>query len=396
MTQRRLPFLEFVCLMALLFSLIAYGTDAMLPAFGLIAQDFGLADENRAQLVVSAFVLGTGAGQLIAGPLSDSFGRKPVLLCGIALFAVMAVVAVLAPSLQWLLVARFFQGLGVSAPRAVGQAMVRDLYEGRLMARVVSLAMMFFVLVPAIAPFAGQWLMLRFGWEAIFISFVGFGALSAAWLTLRQGETLLPDRRRAFALSSILDAFLTVMRNRRAVVSMLVITCGMACIFAYLNSAKQVFVDWLGTGTDFPAYFALIALISGAASALNAWLVVRFGMWFLATLALAVLASVSLIYAVVLGSGIPQAALLWSFVGWSSLMFLCASMVLANLNAFALEHLGDVAGMAAALIGAVTTICCIAIAAPIGLAFNGTGLPLILGVAACAGLGFFVNLFNPR
>ncbi|MCP5088436.1 MAG: multidrug effflux MFS transporter [Rhodobacteraceae bacterium] len=394
---KRLPLPEFVAMIALLFSLIAFGTDAMLPAFGEIATDLQLADPNKAQLIIGAFVLGTGVGQLIAGPLSDAWGRKPVLGLGILLFILCSFWAGIAGSLESLLVARFIQGLGISAPRSAGQAMVRDLYQGRTMARVVSLAMMLFVVVPAVAPFIGQMIMNTFGWRSIFTAFQLFGLIALAWLFIRQAETHPLEKRRPFQRRVMLEGLKEVVRSRRVVTSIAVLSLTYAVIFAFLSSAQQVFVVWLGAGDRFPLYFACVALVSGTAGGLNAALVERYGMWVLSTLALFAIAALSLGAALVISSGaLSGQSLLYFFLFWGTATFFTCGLIFSNVNALAMEPMGHVAGMAAAIVGAASTSFCLIIAVPIGQMFNGTGMPLIIGVGCCAGVGFLVNLTNPR
>lgn len=393
---RRLALPEFIALIALLFSLIAYGTDAMLPALEEIAAGVGAPSVTRTQLVVGLFILGTGVGQLVAGPLSDAIGRKPVLLGGIALFMATSLWAATVSDLTTLLVARFIQGLGISAPRTVGMALVRDLYEGRIMARVISLAMTVFMLVPAAAPFAGQWIMLTWDWRAIFLSFVIFGGIAGIWLWTRQPETHPPERRRPLRPATLWSGLREVASNRRTATCIVVLALTYSLIFAYLSSAQQVFVDWLDTGADFPAYFATIALLSGVASLLNAWLVVRLGMWRLAQTGMGAVAILSLGAGSITAMGWVAGSEIWLFVPWSISMFFMTSLIFANLNALAMEPMGHIAGIASALVGALATLGSVLIAVPIGMAYNGTGVPLMLGIGACATAGFIVNLFNPR
>ncbi|MEM7440905.1 MAG: multidrug effflux MFS transporter [Pseudomonadota bacterium] len=393
---KRLPLPEFVALTALLFSLIAYGTDAMLPAMEAIAEGVNAPSVTRVQLVIGIFILGTGLGQLLAGPLSDAIGRKPVLIGGILLFMAASLWAAVVESLEWLLVARMIQGLGVSAPRTVGMAMVRDLYEGRVMASVISLAMTVFMIVPALAPLIGQGLMLSFGWRSIFLSFLVFGAVSAGWLWLRQGETHAVVNRRPLRLATYVSGLSEVMTNRRTVTCIAVLALVYAFIFSYLTSAQQVFVDWLGTGTRFPFYFAVIAVISAAASALNAYLVLHLGMWRLSTVGIAAVAITSLTAGTVTFTGAAEGHELLLFMAWSVSLFFLASLIFANLNALAMEPMGHIAGVASALIGAVATIGSVAIATPIGQAYDGTGVPLMFGIGICASLAFVIALTIPR
>lgn len=393
---KRLPLPEFVALIALLFSLIAYGTDAMLPALELMAGDLGTDTVTEVQLVIVTFILGTGVGQLLAGPLSDAIGRKPVMIGGITLFILASLLAAWTSSLEWLLVARLIQGLGISAPRTVGMAMVRDLYEGRQMASVISLAMTVFMIVPAVAPLVGQGLMLTFGWRSIFISFIVIGVIATAWLSLRQAETHVPEKRRPLRLITYSSGLAEVLGNRRTLTCICALSLVYAFIFSYLTSAQQVFVDWLGTGTKFPAYFAVIAIVSASASALNAYLVLRIGMWRLSAIGIALVAVTSLTLGTALFYGFAKDQELILFMIWSCALFFLSGLIFANLNALAMEPMGHIAGIAAALVGAISTIGSILVATPIGQAYNGTGIPLMLGVGFAATAAFVITLAIPR
>ena len=220
---KRLSLGEFVALIALLFALIAMATDAMLPALGLIAADYDLPDANQAQLVITVFILGTGLGQLVAGPLSDAFGRKTILGGGILLFFCASIFPLVTDSFTTLLAARFVQGLGISAPRSVGVAMVRDIYKGRQMARVMSLAMMIFVVAPALAPIIGQSIMLQFNWRMIFVFVMAVSLTCFFWLILRQEETHPVANRRPFRAAILWNGFGEVLTNKRMMISMLAV-----------------------------------------------------------------------------------------------------------------------------------------------------------------------------
>ncbi len=390
---RQPPNAEFITLVAMLLSLVAFATDSMLPAFPAIGADFDLGDINNAQMIIILFIAGTGVGQLIMGPLSDSFGRKPVILAGIMLFALASYWSYATDSYPELLLARFVQGIGVSAPRTVTHAMVRDRFSGRSMARILSLAMMLFVLVPAIAPLIGQTIMLAFGWRYIFVSFQLLAVGILIWLLLRQPETHPPDRRTPFRMKAMGHALAKVMTHRVVVTYTLSLSLALACIFSYLVSAQQAYVDWLDTGERFPLYFAIVAVVSGSASFLNARLVMRLGMWTLSTTGFLAISLMSIICAGVIAADLLAGShLLWLFVAWSAGMFFLLGLCMANLNALALEPMGQIAGLAASVIGAVSTLICTLLAIPIGQLFNGTGIPLMLGVAVYAGLAFLANL----
>lgn len=397
MTNKSTSFAEFIVLIAFMFAMIAFGTDTMLPSLPDIARDLSLSNVNRAQLVITSFVLGTGIGQLFMGPLSDSLGRKVVITGGLVLYIIGCVIAYNTRSFDGLLAARFIQGFGVSAPRTVTIAMVRDLYSGRKMARVMSFSMALFVLVPAVAPLVGQWIAVSFGWRAIFLSFILFALVGIAWLNLRQRETLPTTKRRPLRLGAYRAAIAEVMSSRVVLTYTAVLAFGFGALFGYLSSAQQVFVDVFGTGADFPYYFATIALFSGISGFVNGSLVVRLGMRSLATVTFGFTVVFSLIVALVfMFSGYDMAQLFPLFLIWSLVAFLTPGLTFGNLNALAMEPMGHIAGMASALVGAISTMFGVLIAIPIGLAFDGTPLPLIFGFAISAGMSFLLMLSNPK
>lgn len=398
--KKPLPLFEFIALLAALSSMVAFSIDSILPGLPEIASEMVPDNVNRAQLVITAFVVGAGLGQLFFGPLSDAFGRRVSMGAGFALYMIAAAAAITAQSLEALLFWRFVQGLGAAGPRTSAMALTRDLYEGRLMARVTSIAFSFFVLVPAIAPMFGQWVILSFGWRHMFTTYIIVAMLILAWFWLRQPETLPTEKRRALRFKPVIEGFGMVLSNRVTLLYMTVITFAFGQLMAYLSSAQQIFVDVLGTGTSFPYYFALVTILSAGAGFLNSVLVVRVGMRRLAMAGFAaqtVLAGTTLIVWTLLS---PEGAFaLWLFVVWSITLFFLNGLSFGNLNALAIQPLGHVAGTAAAVIGALPTMLAVLIAGPVGLAFNGTPLPLLVGVTICSGLSFIliqIDRHNPN
>lgn len=379
-------FAEFIILVSLMFSLIAFGTDSMLPALPAIAADLGLYNVNNAQLVVTSFILGTGLGQLFFGPLSDAIGRKPAIALGIGVFIGGCVISFYVQSMEWMLLGRFIQGLGVSGPRTVTIALVRDLYKGRRMAQVMSFTFGVFVLVPAVAPSIGQVIMGQFGWRSIYISFIVFAVFSLAWLWFRQPESHPPERRHILTGAAFRASMKEVLSNRIVTTYLLIQGLLLGGLFGYLSSAQQIYVDSFGVGDRFPLYFALVTLISGLAAFINGAMVMRLGM--------RRMVQASILMALVAGGAAavfqlyaPEPVQLAGFVIWSIASFLFMSLSLGNLNALAMEPMGHIAGLASAIIGASATLMAVVLAIPIGLAFDGTPLPLIGGhivLYACA------------
>ncbi len=394
---RRLHHTEFIALIATMFATIAFSIDAMLPALPRIAADLTPDAPNRAQLIITSFVFGMGIGTLFAGPLSDAYGRKRIILAGAALYCVGALLASVAPTLETMLAARVVQGLGGAGPRIVSLALVRDLYKGREMARVVSFAMMIFTLVPAVAPLVGTAIIAGFGWRSVFLAFILFSAVSIVWIMSRQPETLPAEKRRPLEVERLWAALREVLGHRVVVTSIIVQTLAYGCLFGTLSSTQQVFTQTFGRGESFPEWFAVIALVAGTASFLNASLVVRLGMRFLITTTLAVLFLLSVLYAGLLETGVmPEAVAFPAYIIWNIAVFSMAGLTLGNLNALALEPMGHIAGLAASVAGAISTVLAVAIAAPLGLAFNGTPVPLTLGVSVLCALAFGLMKTIPR
>ncbi|MGB8813101.1 MAG: MFS transporter [Paracoccaceae bacterium] len=389
MPQNRLPQREFIALIAMLFATIAFSIDAMLPAMPSIAAELSPDDPNKAQLIIMTFVLGMGIGTFFAGPLSDSFGRKPVMVLGAMLYSAAALAAWAAPTLEGVLLARLVQGLGAAGPRVVSLAMVRDLYRGREMARVVSFAMMIFTLVPAVAPLFGTAIIAGFGWRAIFLAFVVFSVISMIWLSIRQGETLLLSDRRPLRAGPLWSALREVLSHRTIVITVLVQALVFGCLFGTLSSTQQIFDQSFHRAASFPWWFALIAVLSGSASLLNAALVVRLGMRFLVTRTLGAQIFISVFVAATTGLDLWPAAFVFPiYIAWTTGVFFMAGLTLGNLNAMALEPVGHIAGMAASVTGALATVFGVMVAAPLGMAFNGTPLPLMIGVGVLSAAAY--------
>ncbi len=397
MPTKPMPQKEFIALLAMLFAIVSFSIDGMLPALPQIARELTPDDVNRAQLIITSFVLGMGIGTLFAGPISDTIGRRPAIFGGVAIYILGSILASLTHSLDLLLAARLLQGLGAAGPRIVTLAMVRDLYSGRNMARIVSFAMMIFTLVPAIAPSIGALIIAGFGWRGIFGAVIVFALIASGWLTLRQPETLLPEKRRPLQFSPLLAAFREVMTHRLVVTSIAVQTLVYGALFGTLSSTQQIFDITFHRAESFPIWFAAIALMAGCANLLNASLVMRLGMRVLITAALAMQVVISGVMAVMTVAGLwPDWLYFPAYIFWTTSVFFTAGLTLGNLNALALEPLGHIAGMAASVNGCIATVLAVAIAAPIGLAFNGTPVPIMGSIATLCLAGWVLMRSIPR
>jgi DHA1 family bicyclomycin/chloramphenicol resistance-like MFS transporter len=398
--QRPVSQVEFVALMAMLFATIAISIDAMLPALPDIAATLTPDAPNAAQLVVTSFVLGMGIGTLFAGPLSDRFGRKRIIMLGSGLYALAALACYFAPTLEVLLAARVIQGIGAAGPRTVSIAMIRDLFKGREMARIMSFAMMIFTAVPAIAPLMGQGIIAIADWHAIFLAYIAFSGLTMLWLGLRQPETLPATSRRSLRPADLLAALRELGHHPIVIVSTLLQALTLAALFATLSSIQPIFEVVHDRAETFPLWFALIAVASMSGSILNSRIVMSLGMrrvvrgTYIAQLVLTLLTLALLGLGMVTGDAAFAVHLLWC-IG----LFAMMGLTIGNLNALAMEPVGHVAGLAASVISSLATVGSVLLAIPVGLAFNGTALPLLIGVAVLIGIALILShkaLGEPR
>ncbi|WP_207479653.1 multidrug effflux MFS transporter [Arenibaculum pallidiluteum] len=382
-------FVEFVGLIALMMAITALSIDIMLVALPDIAHSFAVARPNDRQLVVTTYMIGFAVGQPFHGPLSDRFGRKPVLILGLLIFSIGAVGSALATGFTGLLAARALQGFGAAAPRIVAIAIVRDCFAGRDMARVMSFVMMVFIIVPVLAPALGE-AILQFGpWPWIF----GFLLLTAAaallWSALRLPETRPAADRLPLSGAALTGAFLKVVTTRRT----LGYTVAMGFLFggllSYVGSAQQIFVDVYGLGSMFAVMFGAIAVTMALASLVNARLVVRLGMRRVSHLALAGYVAAGLAMALL---GFPTHPPLWLLGAFLGIVFFCFGLIAPNFNALAMEPLGRVAGMASSFIGFYTTAFGALVGWAVGQAFDDTVRPLVVGFAAMGALALLTVL----
>lgn len=362
-------------MMALTMSIVALAIDAMLPAHGDIGREFAVADVNDTQYVVYTIFVGLGLGQFLFGPLSDAWGRKPALYLGLGIFTIGTLISLTAPSFSVLLAGRFLQGIGVAAPRTMTVTIVRDLFTGRNMARVMSFVISIFILVPAIAPALGQVLINAFGWRSIFWSFLGLTGVIAAWFALRQPETLSPSHCQSLSPRRIGSNMLVVLRTRVAVGYTIAAAAISGAFVGFLGTAQQVFAEQYALGDKFPLVFALLAISIGVSTLINGNVVVRIGMRALAkgSSVMAVIASLAFFAATLFWQGQPPLPVT---VACMMSLFLFVGFLFGNLNALAMEPLGHIAGTAAAIIGSVSTLISAMLGAFSGALYNGTLAPM--------------------
>jgi DHA1 family bicyclomycin/chloramphenicol resistance-like MFS transporter len=374
----RLGQVEFIALIGLLISLAALSIDGMLAALPDIGRDLGVTGQNEIQLVISTLFLGMAFAPLIYGPLSDMIGRKPSIAIGVVIFMAGCLMSILATSFWFMLAGRLAQGIGAAGPRTVLIALVRDLYKGREMARMMSFIMAVFIMVPVIAPVVGQAIQLAFGWRWIFVMFLALSLVGLTWLLVRQPETLPAAQRTPISAPKLWAGIVETCTNRQAFGYTMAAGPVFGAFAGYLISSQQILQVQYGLGTLFPIYFAGLALAIGAASFVNGYLVVRIGMRRLCWSALAGMTALSVLFLVfAYGSGgHPNLIFLMAYL---APVFFCFGILLGNFNALAMEPMGHVAGIASAFITSVTTLFSMILGTIISQAYDGTVMPLVIG-----------------
>ncbi|WP_390920290.1 multidrug effflux MFS transporter [Neorhizobium turbinariae] len=386
---------EFIALMAMLMALNALAIDIMLPGLQEIGASLGVENENHRQYVVSSYVFGLGAAQLLFGPLSDRFGRRRPMIFGIILYIICCVAIALVPSFGLMLVLRFIQGAGAAATRVITVSIVRDVFGGRAMAEVMSLIMMVFMVVPVIAPGTGQIIMFLGNWHLIFVFMAVVSLAIGIWMYKRLPETLNPEDVRPFTPSSILDAFRIVLTNRIALCYTISSTFIFGALFGFINSAQQVYMGIYHLGAWFPVAFAAVAVFMSASSFLNARFVGRFGMRRLSHGSLFGFITVTFIWMLVQVFG-PQPMPFLLFLTFFALAMFQFGWIGSNFNSLAMEPLGHVAGTASAVLGFMSTVGGSIIGVIIGQAFDGTALPMVAGFFTVSIIGLVFVLIGEK
>jgi DHA1 family bicyclomycin/chloramphenicol resistance-like MFS transporter len=372
-------FLEFVVLAAATMSTQAIAIDAMLPAFPTIVRALNVGDPNRGQWIVTAYMTGLGLGQLAWGMLSDRFGRRPILIGGLTLYVIAALLCSLSGSFQALLAWRFVHGLAAACV-TVTRSVVRDLYSGRQMARVLSLTFVVFLTVPILAPSLGQLILLFAPWRYIFVVFAVFAAMVAAWGFVRLPETLHPEYRMTLTRQHVLNAAKLVLGTRASIFYTLAMMVMFGTIMAYVGMVAQIFSEVFHRPKLMPSMFALCAIFMGMAAYLNSRIVERLGMRLISHTALLLFIAVTGLHLLIAALGWEQ---IWTFVVLQSLTMATFSLSISNFGAMAMEPMGSIAGIAASLQGFITTFGGALVGILIGEQFNRTTVPLAAGALCC-------------
>ncbi|MEM8847593.1 MAG: multidrug effflux MFS transporter [Bacteroidota bacterium] len=375
------PNFEFIALMAALMSIVALSIDTLLPAIPNIGQTINSLNPTDNQMLITMIFLGLGVGQLFFGPLSDCYGRKPVVYVGMGVFGIASIICLWAPSLEWMIIGRILQGIGLSVARSIAISIIRDTYSGDLMARVMSFVTAFFILVPVVAPSIGKIILEIANWQAIFYVQLVCTLIVGIWFWKRQPETLKPEYKIPFSGTVFIDGLKEFLRYRETVAFTLASGFITGAFLVYLSASQHIFEDLYGLKDSFPYIFAGLSISIGLSTFSNGALVLRYGMWKLSYMALLAFCGVAILFvALFWSSGNPSVALLILFL---SLQFFCLGFMWGNFRSIAMQPIGHIAGIGAAINGFISTVISIPIATFIGSFVEDEVLPLFMGLAIC-------------
>lgn len=382
--------------MAALMSVTALAIDALLPALDVIGIAIGTESPADNQLLVTMIFVGLGIGPLVFGPLSDATGRKPSVYLGFVIFIIASFICISAETLEIMILGRILQGIGLSAPRTVCIAIIRDLYDGDYMARIMSFVTVVFLLIPIVAPAMGKFVLDHYNWKGIFYVQMLISIAVAVWFLLRQKETLTPENKIPFTLNRVVNGFREMTKHLQTMGYTLISGFVVGSFLVYLSSSQQIFEVQYNMKESFPFIFAGLAVSIGTAIFLNGTFVIRFGMKKMVTWSLIGFFTVSVLY-VLLFHNTPHPSI-YVLIGFFAMQFFCIGFLFGNLRALAMVPVGHIAGIAAAVTGFISTLMAVPISTFIGRYVENSTLPLFIGFSVCSGLSlvilFLINRKN--
>lgn len=380
-TEKNTSQFEFIALMACLMSMVALSVDGILPALQPIGLSLHTVSVSENQSLITMVFLGLGSGQLILGPISDSYGRKPILFLGFIVYVIASFICITAGNITIMILGRILQGFGLSAHKTISISMIRDRFEGNQMARIMSFVIAFFILVPMIAPFLGKLMLESCGWRSIFYSQLIFGSIILIWLWKRQPETLQVQHKKKFSAKIFISGTKQFFGYRSVVIYTLISGIITGPFIAFLSSSQHIFEVQYNLIAEFPYIFGALALSVGLATFTNGILVVKFGMKKLVITFMILSLMVSTLYTVLhSGDKNPSITILIIFLIFQ---FCPIGFLSGNIRSLAMQRLGSIAGIGAAISGFISTVIAVPIATFIGNSVRTAVLPIFIGFASC-------------
>lgn len=388
MQKKKISQFEFIALMASLMSVVALAIDALLPALDIIGHSIGTTSNSENQLLIIMIFLGLGIGPLIFGPISDAIGRKPVVYVGFFIFIIASFICINATSIEVMVIGRILQGIGLSAPRTISIAIVRDTYNGDYMARIMSFITVMFLIVPTFAPALGKLALETYNWQAIFYFQLITVVIVSIWFWMRQPETLHPEYRVKITKSMFIDGTKELFKYKDTVGYTIISGFITGSFMVYLSTSQQIFQQQYQLVDEFPFIFAALAIAMAGSSFSNGSIVVKFGMRKIVSYALLLFFTVSFLYVLLFyNSENPSIKVLFIFF---AVQFFSIGFLFGNLRALAMQPIAHIAGVGAAITGFISTIMAVPISAFIGRFVEDTALPIFIGFSVCALCSLFI------
>lgn len=371
---------QFIALMAALMTMTAIATDINLPAIAATAADLQ-APLSSGQLTITLFFLGYAVGQLFWGPCADRFGRKPALMAGIAIYVASSLACAFAPDMKMLLLARFVQGVGGGAGAIISRVMIRDLFEGAPMARMMSLVLAAFITAPIVAPSIGAMIQKLGSWRLIFIFLVSYGLvlLVLAWRFLPESiRHYQPD---ALSPSRLVAGYVALAGQRASLSATLVVAFAYAILNVYLTNAPAIFMVAHGMDEQsFAIGFSVVAASSAIGNLANARLCRFMALRSVILIGLCGVLAAALLLLVTdrffPGSG-------WALVPGFCILLIFYGFILANATALAMQGHGGMVGAISSSLGVIQTAIAAFFGALAAFLFDGTARPALLTILGC-------------
>lgn len=384
-------FLRTAIVLGLLSAIGPFAIDMYLPALPTIGQDLQ-ASTSAVQMSLLVFFLSMGLGQIVVGPISDMIGRRAPLLISLGLFVLGSIGAALAPTIESLIAFRFLQGFGACAGMVVPRAIVRDLHTGTDAARLMSLLMLVFSVSPILAPLTGSVIIESLGWRAVFWAVMIAAVIAAVMLVTSLKETRPAEHRVGSSLGSALSGYRFLLGDRNFLGLTFIGGFGIASFFVYLASSSFILIDHYGLSPSvYSVFFSINAVAFIGMSQLTGMLAERFGLQRVVRVAVVGYTTTMVALLAVMSTGVERldvmAAML--FVGYGFL-----GLVIPTTSVLAMEEHGEIAGTASALMGTLHFATGAMAMAVAGVFFDGTPLPMVVGITVCAVIAFVLTQFT--